>query len=158
VTAVADIAKGARRAIALASALVVPVAAGAQPPAAEPASQKTFFAAIARGQFAEAAAMIKGDVRVLPAEVAGVGSASLRPAEFIDRVRDCYLRSFYKKDGEPGVLAAWMCPLTPSATNPNQSWVILVQVVFEGDRVRLSDYFQRDSTRPAPPPNLRPAN
>ena len=120
---------------------------------------KTFFPAIARGDFDRAAAMIEGDVQVLSTEVRTVAATSLSPAQFFERVRNCYLRAFYAKDGEPNTtIASWMCPLRPSKVNPNRSRVILVKVAFDGDHVRLSDYFQRDSMRPAPPPNLRPAD
>lgn len=140
-------------------ALAVPAAALAGTPASEPPSKKAFFPAIVRGDHDRAAAMIQGDVRVLSTAVPTVGAASLSPAQFFDRVRNCYLRAFYGKDEERNqVIASWMCPLQPSRRNPNRSRVILVNVAFEGDHVRLSDYFQQDSTRPAPPPNLRAAD
>lgn len=113
---------------------------------------KTFFPAIARGDFERAGAMVKGDVRVLSSAVKTVGATSLSPGQFFDRVRNCDLRAFYAADGEPNsTMASWMCSLKRSKANPNRSRVILAKVTFEGDHVRLSDYFQQDSTRPAPP-------
>ena len=138
----------------LAALAAIPAMAAAQEPAAEPASKKNFFPAIVRGDLDGAAAMIHGDVQVLSTEVRTVGSASLTPAQFFERVSRCYLRAFYGKDEEPNaVIATWMCALQPTKGNPNRSRVILVKTTFEGDHVRLSDYFQRDSMRPAPPPN-----
>jgi hypothetical protein len=140
----------------VALAVAVPAMAIAQSSPPEPSSKKTFFPAVARGDFERAAAMVKGDVQVLSTVVNTVGAASLTPAQFFERVRNCELRAFYAKDGQPNsTVATWMCPLTRSKANPNRSRVILVEVAFEGDRVRLSDYFQQDSTRPVPPAKRR---
>lgn len=133
---------------------LAPMAASAE----EPASKKTFFSAVERRDFDGAARMITGDVGVAT-QAGTLGQASLTVPQFIDRIRDCYVRSLFAKDEEPNsVVAAWMCPLQRSGANPNRSRVIVVKVNFEDDRVRLSQYSQSDSTRRAPPPTRRPAN
>lgn len=138
--------------VALLAALA-PTAASAK----EPASKKTFFPAVARGDFDGASRMTIGDVGVAATEAGTLGQASLTVPQFIDRIKDCYVRDLFAKEEEPNsVVAAWMCPLRQSGTNPNRSRVIVVKVDFEDDRVRLSQYSQADSPRRAPP--RRPAN
>jgi hypothetical protein len=96
-----------------------------------------FLQAADQNQFASMEALIGG--------VTTRDGRRLSAADFIAKVRPCYLRRVYKNNAKPEILAAWMCD-----EGQNRSRVMIVNVAEQAGRVQLQVQLEQSNDRPAP--------